>query len=51
VFGEQLFGIAVRAQKSLFKKAIVISLLERTFCENDIIVQKFEIITKNIIGK
>jgi len=41
-----MFGIAVKVQKT-----ILISFLERAFCENDIIVQKFEIIAPNIIGK
>jgi len=51
VFDKQLFGIAVWAQKALFEKAILPSLLRRVFCEIDIIVQKFEIITPNIIKK
>jgi len=51
VFGKQLFEISVWAQKALFEKVILISLLERTFCEIDIIVQKFEIITPNTIKK
>jgi len=51
VFGKQLFGIAFWAQKALFEKAIIPSLLGRAFVEIDIIVQKFEIITPNIIKK
>ena len=51
MFGKQLFEIAVWTQKALFEKAILPSLLERVFCEIDIIVQKFEIITPNIIKK
>jgi len=51
VFGKQLFGKAIWVQTALFQKAILISLLEGAFCENDIIVQKFEIITPNTIGK
>jgi len=51
VFDKQLFGIAVWAQKALFEKAILPSLLGRAFCEIDIIIQKFEIIIPNIIKK
>jgi len=51
VFGKQLFEIVVWAQKTLFEKAILLNLLRRTFCGIDIIVQKFEIITPNIIKK
>jgi len=51
VFGKQLLGIAVSVQKALFQKIILISLLERAFYGNDIIVQKFEIITPSTIGK
>jgi len=46
-----LFGITVWTQKALFEKAILISLLGRAFCETDIIVQKFEIITPITIKK
>jgi len=51
VFGKQFFGITVWAQKALFEKAILPSLLRRAFYGIDIIVQKFEIITPNIIKK
>ena len=51
MFGKQLFGIAVWAQKALFEKAILPNLLGRAPCGIDIIVQKFEIITPNIIKK
>jgi len=51
VFDKQPFGIAVWAQKTLFEKAILPNLLGRVFCGIDIIVQKFEIITPNIIKK
>jgi len=51
VFGKQLFGIVVWAQKVLFEKVILPTLLGRGFCEINIIVQKFEIITPNIIKK
>ena len=47
MFGKQLFGIVVWVRKT-----ILISFLKRGFfCENDIIVQKFKIITPNTIGK
>ena len=51
MFGKQSFGIAIWAQRALFEKVILISLLRRVFCGIDIIVQKFEIITPNIIRK
>jgi len=46
VFGKQLFGL----KKLFLKKAILPNLLGRV-CGIDIIVQKFEIITSNIIKK
>jgi len=49
VLGKQLFGITVWAQKTLFEKIILISLLGRVFCKINIIIQKFEIITPNTI--
>jgi len=51
VFDKQLFEITVWAQKAFFEKAILYSLLGRVFCGINIIVQKFEIITPNIIKK
>ena len=51
MFGKQLFGTAVWAQKALFEKTILPSLLGRAFWGIDIIVQKFEIIAPNIIKK
>jgi len=41
----ELFERAVWIQKVLFQNAIFISLLGRTFCENDITIQEFEKIT------
>jgi len=38
VFGKQLFVMAVWAQKALFEKAILPSLLGKAFCGIDIIV-------------
>jgi len=51
LFGKQLFEITVWVQKTVFEKAVLPSLLGRAFCRIDIIVQKFEIITPNIIKK
>ena len=51
VFDKQLFRIAVWAQKAFFEKAILPNLFGRAFCGIDIIAQKFEIITPNIIKK
>jgi len=37
VFGKKLFEIAVWIHEALLEKTILISLLERVFCEIDII--------------
>ena len=42
MFDKKLFVIVVWLQKALFEKAIVINLLRKVFCRNDIIVYKFE---------
>ena len=51
MFDKQFLEIAVWVQKTFFEKVILINILGRTFCEIDLIVQKFEIITLNTIRK
>jgi len=46
----QLFEKAISTQKTLFQKAIFISLLGRAFCENDITTQEFEKVTSYAIS-
>jgi len=47
---EELFGRAIWTQTTLSQKAISISLLGITFCENDITTQEFEKITPYAIS-
>jgi len=52
MFDKELFLITVLfGFKVLFQKIILINLLEIAFCENNIVVQKFKIITSSTIRK